>query len=186
MFLLVGLGNYGEAYRDTRHNFGFMLLDKIIAKYDLETCGIKHKSDFFAGSFKSEKIIAIKPQTYMNLSGAAVASAANFFKIQKQKIIVMHDDLDLPLGKIKIKCGGGNAGHNGLKSIDECIGADYFRLRLGIGRPVNKNVSISDYVLSSFATPELPLVQKVIDNIASNFDLVFNEQHSQFLQKALF
>lgn len=185
MFLLVGLGNYGEQYQFTRHNFGFLLLDALIDEYALDSVGTKHKSDFFMGDYESEKIIAIKPQTYMNLSGSAVASAANFFKVQKQKILVLHDDLDLPLGKLKIKFGGGNAGHNGLKSIDESIGVDYIRLRLGIGRPNKETVSISDYVLSRFTNSELRRVEAIIKLIASNFYLVFAGLHSEFLKKTI-
>ena len=135
MFLLVGLGNFGNKYALTRHNYGFLVLDKIIQHYNLQHNNIKFKADFFIGNILTHKIIAIKPQTYMNLSGEAVLATANFYKIKPENVLVMHDDLDLLLGKIKYKNGGGSAGHNGLKSIDQLFANNYFRIRLGIGKP---------------------------------------------------
>lgn len=166
MNLLVGLGNIGAEYISTRHNFGFLLLDKILGDYQFSAQSKKFKSEIFVGKIAQQKIIAIKPQTFMNCSGFAVSEVAAFFKIAPKNILVLHDDIDLALGKVKIKIGGGNAGHNGLKSIDEMIGKDYLRLRLGIGRPKNKEFETADYVLGKFSAEEFLEVEKVIKRIS--------------------
>ena len=155
MHLLVGLGNIGREYELTRHNYGFMLLDQIIADYGFVKQSSKFKSEIFSGLIDGMKVIAIKPQTFMNLSGGAVAQVANFYKIEPEQVVAMHDDLDVEFGKVKAKIGGGHAGHNGLKSIDGSIGKNYVRLRLGIGRPENKEYDSSDYVLGKFPKGDL-------------------------------
>ena len=161
MYLLVGLGNIGSEYDKTRHNFGFLLLDQIVEDYGFVEQSKKFKSEVFSGTISGKKVLAIKPQTYMNRSGTAVAEAINFYKIDLKNVLVFHDDLDLALGKIKVKIGGGHAGHNGLRSIDECCGKEYWRLRLGIGRPENKEYETADYVLGKFSAEEMKLVEKV-------------------------
>jgi len=180
MFLLVGLGNYGKEYLTTKHNYGFLLIDKIIARYKFIEQKNKFQSEFFLGNIGEQKIIAIKPQTYMNLSGKAVFDVQNFFKILNQNIWVFHDDLDIEFGKIKYKIGGGNAGHNGLKSIDQLISNNYHRLRLGIGRPSNPNYEISDFVLSKFLPNELEEIDKITDLIADNFYLLMQNKIDEF------
>ncbi len=172
MVLLVGLGNFGKEYQDTRHNFGFMLLDRLVADYRLLGQGKKHNSELFLGEISGQKIVAIKPQTYMNLSGSAVLASSSFFKIPTKKILVLHDDLDLGLGRIKLKIGGANGGHNGLKSIDAAIGSGYWRMRLGIGRPEFKTASISDYVLENFKKSEAEIVQKILKIISEGFKML--------------
>jgi len=166
MHLLVGLGNIGREYESTRHNFGFMLLDQLVEDYGLMAQSKKFKSEVFTGEIDGKKIVAIKPQTFMNLSGGAVLAAASFYKIEPKNILVLHDDLDVALAKIKVKIGGGNAGHNGLKSIDEAIGKEYMRLRLGIGRPENAEFETSDYVLGKFTREEAQLVKKTNEKIS--------------------
>ena len=183
MHLLVGLGNIGRDYESTRHNFGFLLLDKIISDYNLVLQSKKFKSEIFIGEINQQKIIAIKPQTFMNLSGNAVLEVANFYKILPEKIIVFHDDLDLVLGKIKVKTGGGNAGHNGLKSLDEMIGKDYMRLRLGIGRPLNKEFETSDYVLGKFTKEEFLEVEKISQKISNLLNILLEDKVSEFLNE---
>lgn len=183
MNLLVGLGNFGKEYDNTRHNCGFLLIDKIIARYKLTAQGKKFKSDFFVGEIDGKKIIAIKPQTYMNISGEAVCEVMNFYKISLQNLMVFHDDLDLAFGKVKYKVGGGNGGHNGLKSIDNNIGAEYARLRLGIGRPQNPNYEISNYVLSKFSEEELNFFDKLTNKITDNFVDLINKNSANFLNK---
>lgn len=168
MFLLVGLGNIGDQYQDTRHNFGFILLDQIIKDYDFkELTRKKSLSEIYTGKINGQKIIAIKPKTYMNLSGEAVLEILAFYKIATSNLIVFHDDLDLILGKIRLKIGGSSAGHNGLNSIDQKIGKNYLRMRLGIGRPENKNFEIADYVLAKFKESELKIVGQVSKRISS-------------------
>jgi PTH1 family peptidyl-tRNA hydrolase len=169
MILIVGLGNYKKEYQFNRHNFGFMAVDQIIEQYGLIAKGKKFKSDFFQGNIHDHQVAILKPQTFMNLSGEAVLEAVSFYKIKVENIIVIHDELDLELGKIKIKKSGGNAGHNGLKSISQLIGNDYWRIRLGISRPIKTesqaSVDVSGYVLSNFSQEQLPLVEIVIKNI---------------------
>ena len=178
MFLLVGLGNFGNKYTFTRHNYGFLVLDKIIQQYNLQPNNIKFKADFFSGNILTHKIIAIKPQTYMNLSGESVLATANFYKIKPENVLVIHDDLDLLLGKIKYKNGGGSAGHNGLKSIDQLFANNYFRIRLGIGKPQQQDVS--SFVLSNFNSQELVLVNELAQKIAINISYLLNNQQDKF------
>jgi PTH1 family peptidyl-tRNA hydrolase len=168
MFLLAGLGNIGNEYQNTRHNFGFILIDQIIKDYNFNKLASKKSlSEIYIGEINGQKIIAIKPKTYMNLSGGAVLEMLSFYKIPLQNIIVFHDDLDLALGKIRLKIGGSSAGHNGLNDIDQKIGKDYLRLRLGIGRPENKNIDIADYVLSKFLESELKIVEQINKRISA-------------------
>lgn len=162
MHLLIGLGNFGKEYAKTRHNFGFLALDQIIADHGLSAMGKKFSSEVFSGEIFGKKVIALKPQTYMNLSGQAALEAVQFYKIPLQNIIVLHDEIDIQLGKIKVKIGGGSAGHNGLKSLDGAIGKEYWRIRLGVGRPENKEFEVADYVLSKFAPGELSIVEETI------------------------
>jgi len=183
MHLLVGLGNIGREYEFTRHNFGFLLLDQIIADHSFQAQGKKFKSEVFSGEIAGEKIIALKPQTFMNLSGHAVAEAANFYKINPKNILVFHDDVDLAFGKVKIKTGGGNAGHNGLKSLDESVGKNYTRIRLGVGRPENKEFSTADYVLGKFSKDELAEVKKISQKISSLVAELLEGRVDQFLNR---
>lgn len=183
MYLLVGLGNYTAEYENTRHNFGFLLIDKIIARYKFIEQKNKFQSNFFLGNINEQKIIALKPHTFMNLSGNAVFDVQNFYKISTDNIWVFHDDLDIEFGKIKYKKGGGNAGHNGLKSIDKLISPNYHRLRLGIGRPLNANYEIADYVLSKFLEIELKQIDLITDIIAENFYLLLQNQTNDFFNK---
>lgn len=175
MHLIVGLGNYGKKYQHTRHNFGFLLADQIIADHNLQNSGLKFNSEFYSGKIAKHDVIVIKPQTYMNLSGKAVLECMNFYKINLANLIVMHDELDLELGRIKIKTGGGNAGHNGLKSISEVVGNEYLRIRLGISRPVNLQFEIADYVLSKFNDDELKVVENVNKKISSEISSIINK-----------
>lgn len=165
MFLLVGLGNIGKKYELTRHNFGFLALDSIISQHNLSKSTNKFESEVFTGQVGETKVIAIKPQTFMNNSGISVGAASSFYKIPPENIIVFHDEIDIKLGEIRIKQGGGNAGHNGLKSIDQRIGKDYWRFRLGVSRPENPGYEVSDYVLSRFSKDELVVADEI------NYDL---------------
>jgi PTH1 family peptidyl-tRNA hydrolase len=174
MFLIVGLGNPGLKYQHTKHNFGFMLCDQIVSDYNLRPTLFKKNNLVFSGEIKGRKIIVVKPQEYMNNSGASLQSIISFFKIPIENIIVLHDDLDLDLGRVKAKIGGGNAGHNGLRSIDSNIGKNYKRLRLGIGRPENINYEISNYVLSKFTKDELSVVSGVNSKLSELISLPFD------------
>lgn len=157
MTLIVGLGNPTSAYKDTRHNIGFEVVD-CLANH-LKATPIQ-KSSFKGELFRSNQLFLLKPQTYMNLSGESVLAVKNFYK-DTQKMVVIHDDLDLPFGTIRFKRGGSSGGHNGLKSIDHLCGNDYFRVRFGIGRPP-KGFETADYVLAKFLANEQ---EKLIDLI---------------------
>jgi PTH1 family peptidyl-tRNA hydrolase len=167
MDLIVGLGNIGREYEQTRHNIGFMLIDKILST--THTTKI-NKSAFKGELFKSDKFLFLKPNTYMNRSGESVSAVANFYK--PERIIVIHDDLDLNMGALKFKKGGGHGGHNGLRSIDSFIGKDYYRVRMGIGKPVEKSLVV-DFVLGKFKSEEKKCLEESLE-VASesifNFD----------------
>lgn len=161
MKLFIGLGNPGVEYIKTRHNIGFMLVEKIGQKFHFE-------KKFNALIYLTNNMILAKPQTYMNKSGEAIERICKFYKINLNNIYVVHDDIDLELGRIKIKIGGGSGGHNGLKSIDQHIGSNYIRIRLGIGRPQYGNVA--HYVLENFRQNELSLIEKMLNFISSNIE----------------
>lgn len=183
MYILIGLGNIGHEYEFTRHNFGFLLFDEIIHSHSFRYFGKKFRSEVFSGEISGKKIIALKPHTFMNLAGHAASEAMNFYKIDPKNILVFHDDVDLALGKIKIKIGGGNAGHNGLKSLDELIGKNYMRLRLGIGRPENREFAIADYVLGKFSKDELMEVERINKKISQLIDELLAGRWDMFLNK---
>ena len=182
MILVVGLGNTGNNYTSTRHNAGFLALDAIFEHYNFSSW--VHKSKFKAdiASFESDlgRIILCKPTTFMNLSGSAVCSLSSFYKIPLDDVIVIHDDIDLPLGKLKYKIGGGAAGHNGLKSIDQLMGNDYHRIRIGIGKPQHAGYEVSDYVLSKFTEDEYKLIKTHLEFLAKNFMLVASKDFENF------
>ncbi|HCO12066.1 MAG TPA: aminoacyl-tRNA hydrolase [Desulfonauticus sp.] len=161
--LIVGLGNPGNKYTFTRHNIGFKIIDSFLEAEEVQV--IKQQNilgDLFQVNFLENKYFILKPSTYMNRSGIAVQRVANFFSFSSENILVVHDELDLPLGKIKFKQGGGTAGHNGLKSVCACLGSNAFlRLRIGIGRP-QKGEDIADYVLSPFYVEEQEMLARII------------------------
>lgn len=160
MKLIVGLGNPGPTYSTTRHNIGFMVVDSILN--DIESSNISKKS-FNGDLYKSRDLLLLKPTTFMNLSGQSVRAVANFYKIKSEDILVIHDDLDLAFGALRIKIGGGHGGHNGLKSIDNSIGKEYYRLRLGIGRSERKEM-VASYVLSPFTKEEAALLDSFLEH----------------------
>jgi PTH1 family peptidyl-tRNA hydrolase len=163
--LLVGLGNPGPQYKHTRHNVGFAALDRLAFQFGLDFIPHKKFSPYesVSGFITSIPIILLKPLTYMNRSGEAVASVLNFYKIPLDKLLVVHDDLDLPLGSLKFAQGGGSGGHKGIRSIIGSIGSKEFpRLKIGIGRPFS-SVPIEKYVLSPFLPEEVPVIHKVLD-----------------------
>lgn len=158
MNLIVGLGNIGEKYQLTRHNVGFLVIDEITK--GLTTANI-NKANFHSTLLKSGYSLYSKPTTYMNNSGLAVHAIKEYYKIDLEDIIVIHDDLDLPFGAVKFKIGGGHGGHNGLRSLDSHIGKDYIRIRIGIGKPANKS-EVVNYVLDNFSKEELNKLQDII------------------------
>lgn len=164
MFLLIGLGNPGKEYEKTRHNIGFMVIDAIADKYSLSSPKVKFSAHVSEGEINGHKVITLKPKTYMNRSGISVVEAVKFYKIPLENIIVFHDDIDLELGRIKTKIGGGSGGHNGIKDIDAHIGKEYKRVRIGVGHPGHRD-DVSDYVLANFAKAEEDEVARVIGEV---------------------
>ncbi len=165
MFIVVGLGNIGDEYEGTRHNAGFSVIDELSRRWKIIPRKIKYQSFYNKGVVKKngieKHVVIAKPLTYMNLSGRAVRSLQYAFEVPVDHIIVIHDDLDLPLGKVKIKKGGGDGGHKGLYSIISLTGPNFIRVRLGIGRPERKE-DVVDYVLSRFTKPERPVFEEAV------------------------
>lgn len=181
-FLLIGLGNPGKDYSGNRHNIGFMAADEIASRYKFSAWSKKFRGALAEGNIGNEKVFLLKPQTFMNLSGESAAECARFYKIPLEHIIALHDELDLPLGKLRVKLGGGNGGHNGLKSLDQYLGEDYWRVRIGIGHPGDKDL-VSDYVLSDFSKAEKPLAEKMVDDIAKHLPLLIAGDDAGFMNK---
>ena len=177
--LVVGLGNPGAEYAATRHNIGFMAADAIAARTRLPAWKKKFKGLVTA----APSFLLLKPHTFMNLSGESVGEAMRFHKLAPEKAIVFHDDLDLQPGQVKIKQGGGPAGHNGLKSIDAHIGPDYWRVRLGIGHPGLKGDAVLNYVLSPFARADTKWLDPLLDALAAEFDLLLKGKTAEYLKR---
>lgn len=183
MLLVVGLGNYGNQYKNTRHNAGFIVADYLSKHYKLNfSAESKFQAEIASGLIGTQKLLIIKPTSYMNLSGRPVSSICAYYKISLDKIIVIHDDIDLEIGRIKCKLGGSSGGHNGIKSIDSYIGNNYYRIRIGIGRPEAK-IEVSDYVLQNFKPVEYKEIIQSAELIASNFDLCMEGKFGEFSNK---
>jgi len=180
MWLLIGLGNPGAKYDNNRHNIGVMAVDAIAHRHNFSSPRQRFKSDTTEGKFGTEKILILKPHTYMNLSGEAVQEAAHFYKIPLDHIIVFHDDLDLPPTKVRVKQGGGAGGHNGLKSIDQHMGKDYTRVRIGIGHPGDKN-RVHSYVLGDFAKADQKWLEKLLETIANEAPYLVEGKNDKFM-----
>ena len=181
MRLLVGLGNPGKEYALTRHNMGFMAVDEIVHRFSFGTWKKAFKGQVCSGEIEGEKVVLLKPETFMNLSGEAVQEAAHFYKLIPAEIIVFHDELDLPVGKIKVKIGGGPAGHNGLKSIDSHIGPDYMRVRIGVDN--NKQIETADYVLGAPTPEEMKILEGEFAQIADDVPFLLKGDISGFLNQ---
>ena len=177
MKLFVGLGNPGERYKLTRHNVGFMVLDKLIQKTTVEGWDKKFDSFFNKIIIDQKSIILLKPLTFMNVSGHAVQKVKKFYDIEPNNIIIIHDDIDLELGKIKLKKGGGDGGHNGLKSIIKLIGSEFNRIRIGVGRP--EKINISSYVLNDFHEEEISLLKKIILKSCKGINLLIANEDEE-------
>lgn len=182
MRLLVGLGNPGARHAGNRHNIGFMAVEAIARRHGITPWRRRFQGLAAEGNVGAERVLLLMPGTFMNESGRAVAEAAKFYKVGLGDIVVFHDELDLPAGKLRIKVGGGNAGHNGLRSITAHLGNDYKRARMGIGHPGNKEI-VHAYVLSDFAKSERPWVETMCDAIADHAELLARGEDSSFQNK---
>jgi PTH1 family peptidyl-tRNA hydrolase len=184
MLLFVGLGNPGKAYIGNRHNVGFMAVDAIALAFGAPTFRPRFQGHVAEVNIGGEKVVLLKPETYMNESGRAVGEAARFYKIDASKVVIFHDELDLAPGKIRVKTGGGNAGHNGLRSISERFSNEVRRVRIGIGHPGDKD-RVHDYVLGNFAKNENAWVEALCVSIAANAELLVKADDGTFQNKVM-
>jgi len=183
MLLWVGLGNPEPGMARQRHNIGFMAVDVIARRHGFSPWRQRFKGFCADGVIAGQKILLLKPMTYMNLSGESVQAASAFFKIEPGDITVFHDELDLAPGKIRVKRGGGAAGHNGLRSMDQMLGSpDYWRVRLGIGHPGDKN-RVTGYVLSDFSKEDLPWLLPCLDAVADAAALLADQKTEEFMTR---
>ncbi|WP_416407276.1 aminoacyl-tRNA hydrolase [Agrobacterium rosae] len=182
MIIIAGLGNPGTQYASNRHNIGFMAVDALQRLPSFSPWSKKFKAEISEGEIAGEKVLLMKPLTFMNLSGESVGEAMRFYKVKTSDIIAIHDELDLVAGRARIKIGGGHGGHNGLKSIDAHCGKDYRRLRLGIGHPGDKD-RVNGHVLGDFAKSDKVWLEPLIDAIADNVEMLVKGEDSQLMNK---
>ncbi len=183
MKLIVGLGNPGDRYSRNRHNIGFMAVDEIARGYGFAPWKKRFQGATAEGQIGLEKCILLKPSTYMNESGRAVGEAMRFYKLQPGDVIVIHDEIDLKPGAIRVKKGGGNAGHNGLKSISAHVGNDYVRVRLGIDHPGDKAL-VANYVLQDFAKSDREWLPTLLEGVARGMAKLVEGSEAAFLSEA--
>lgn len=183
MWLIVGLGNPGKEYERNRHNIGFMAVDEIASAFNFKPFKVKYKGEYVEGEIAGEKVALLKPMTYMNESGRAVGEAARFYKIPTSNIIVFHDELDLAPAKIRTKTGGGAAGHNGLRSMDDWLdNPNYIRVRMGIGHPGDKD-RVHGYVLGNFAKADEDWLVPLLHACAKHLPLLLQKNETVYMSK---
>ena len=182
MLLFVGLGNPGAKYAGNRHNIGFMVVDAIAKRHGFPPWRRRFQGVATEGTIGQEKVLLLLPGTYMNESGRAVAEAQHFYKIPVGDIVVFHDEIELPAAKVRVKVGGGIAGHNGLRSVSAHLGNDYKRVRIGVDHPGVKDL-VHPHVLSDFAKAERPWVEALCDVVASNAELLAQGKDASFQNK---
>ena len=182
MLLLVGLGNPNPNNTNNRHNIGFLVIDAINAKFKLSKQKPKFKGLLTTGTIDNQKVYAIKPLTFMNSSGICIKELIEYFKIDAKNVFVFHDDMDIDIGKIKVKFGGSSAGHNGIESIDKNIGKDYSRIRIGIGHP-KYNSMPTEHVLDNFSGEEKKSVEEITKNITESLSILIKKDLDLFSSK---
>lgn len=183
MFLVVGLGNPGSGYAANRHNIGFMAADELVRRYSFGPWRKKFQGQISEGELNGQKVLVLKPETFMNLSGQSVGEVLRFYKIPVEDVIVLHDELDLPPGKLRVKRGGGHGGHNGLRSIDAHCGKEYRRVRLGIGHPGDK-ARVHGHVLGDFSKAEQDgWLMTLLDAVAAEFERLIKGDDGGFMSK---
>jgi PTH1 family peptidyl-tRNA hydrolase len=180
--LLVGLGNPGRDYAYNRHNIGFMALEDIVERYGFSPWKQKFRGRIADGTIDGERVLALEPLTYMNESGRSVGEALRFHKLQPSDVIVLHDELDLAAGKVRVKRAGGHGGHNGIRSIDAHIGPDFWRVRLGIGHPGERE-RVHGHVLGDFSRADEAWLDPLMDAIADAAPLIVAGQGEQFMTR---
>ena len=174
--IIVGLGNPGSKYAETRHNIGFRVVECLARRHGISLTEQRFKSRLGSGNIAGRAVMLLQPQTFMNLSGEAVQPAAAFYRLAPESVVVIHDELDLAVGKLRLKIGGGHAGHNGLRSMDQQLASkDYFRVRLGIARPPVAGGDVSNWVLGGFPTAERAEVERSIEEAADAVECLLRE-----------
>ena len=182
MLLLVGLGNPGARYAGNRHNIGFMAADLIVRRHGFSPWRKRFQGEAAEGMLDGEKVLALKPQTFMNNSGQSVGEALNFYKLTPDDVVVLYDEIDLAPAKVKVKKGGGAAGHNGIRSIDAHIGPDFWRVRLGVGHPGDK-ARVHGHVLSDFSKADEVWLEKLLEAVAEAAPLLVRKDDNKFMTK---
>ena len=185
MLILAGLGNPGPKHKYQRHNIGFIVADEIIRRHNLILRQTRHHAYVAEGNIAGEKVLLLKPKTFMNESGRALGSAVRYLKIRLRQVTVLYDELDLAPGKVLVKLGGGHAGHNGIRSISSHIGQDFRRVRIGIGHPGNQK-KVHRYVLSDFYKSERDWVNKTVDAIAEALPILIEGDNAGFMTKVAY
>lgn len=182
MWVVAGLGNPGPAYAGNRHNIGFLAVDRAAELHPFTPFNQKFQGMLTAGRIGEERAMLFKPLTFMNLSGQALGELMRYYQVPVENLIVLHDELDLPLGRMRVKQGGSSGGHNGLKSIDAHVGVEYWRVRLGIGHPGDKD-EVSHYVLSDFTPEEKPITEKLVDAAAAHLPLLIAGDEAEYMNR---
>ncbi len=182
MWLIAGLGNPGPNYARNRHNAGFMLIDALAERYNAHGFRQKHKGEVAEATIGKTPCLLLKPQTFMNLSGESIQPFMQFYKIPPANLLVLHDELDLALGTLRAKQGGGHGGHNGLRDIDQRIGKEYWRIRIGIGHPGDKD-RVHSHVLSNFSAEEETQKQRVMEAVSEYMPLFFEHSPAAMMSK---
>lgn len=182
MWLLIGLGNPGSDYAGHRHNVGFMAIDEIVRRHGFSAFKSRFRALVSEGALAGEKVLTLKPQTYMNRSGQAAQEAAAYFKIPLERIVVFYDEIDLAPGKVRIKTGGGSAGHNGVRSLDAHLGNGFKRVRIGVGHPGHKDL-VHGYVLHDFSKADAIWLQPLLEAIADSADEIVAGRDAEFLNR---
>ncbi len=182
MLVIAGLGNPGAKYANNRHNVGYMAADAIARRHSFSPWSKKFQAEIASGTLAGEKVLLVRPQTFMNLSGQAVGEALRFHKLTPADLVVLYDELDLAPGKVRIKTGGGAGGHNGIRSLDAHVGKDYRRVRIGIGHPGDKEM-VHNHVLGDFAKADRAWLDPLLDAIADNAETLVRGDDNGFMNK---
>jgi peptidyl-tRNA hydrolase, PTH1 family len=188
MYIFIGLGNPGEKYKTTRHNLGFRVVDMLLEKYKHIASNPWHEEKRLQSLLKTiqlsnQDVLLVKPQTFMNVSGKAVQRVMQEYKGKPTDLFVVYDDLDLQVGEVRIRFGGGSGGHNGVQSIIDEVGEDFYRIRIGIGRPIDESVVVEDYVLQEFYSEEKVIVEKVIPQVITMCEDLVKHGYEIYMSK---
>ena len=184
MLAIFGLGNPGKKYEYTRHNAGFCTIDYIASKHGIKINKVGHSSLYGEGNICGEKVILVKPQTFMNLSGKAFASVKNFYKLEKNDILVIYDDVSMPAGQLRVRLKGSAGGHNGIKDIILAGGSDEFpRVKMGVGAPAHPEMDMADHVLGKFTDEDIKLLAKAAEKIEENLEFAIKRDYNMLIAK---